>query len=335
MSDHTPAGDDSLTPFQLDRLNVRGRVARLDQTIDAILRQHAYPDSVSGLVAEATLLTALIGASLKLKGRLSLQIRGKGAVRLIATDFFAPQTAGAPAEMRAYASFDPEAIGAGADMASLMGDGVFGLLLDHGEGGQPYQGLTPLVPEGLARCAEIYFAQSEQLSTAFGLSVARASVPGGAEAWRAGGVMIQHLPPASQSGGQSGVQPETQQAQGADPQPLTASAVAEMSDSADDWTAAAAKLATVESHELLGPMITPEQLLVRLYHEDSPRAYPPAPVRFGCTCSVDRVETALAQYSRKDLSTMENPDGSISADCQFCGAQYSFDPEARTAARIK
>ena len=82
------SGDDSILPFQLDRLNVRGRVARLDKTIDKILSQHNYPPVVSGLVAEATLLTALIGQTIKLRDRFSIQVRGNGAVSMLATDYF-------------------------------------------------------------------------------------------------------------------------------------------------------------------------------------------------------------------------------------------------------
>ena len=80
------AWDDTILPFQLDRADIRGRVARIDQALERILGQHDYPAAVAALVAEATLLTALIGQTIKLRWRLSLQIRGQGAIRLIATD---------------------------------------------------------------------------------------------------------------------------------------------------------------------------------------------------------------------------------------------------------
>ena len=97
--------DDAILPFSLTRANMRGRVVRLDKTLQAILDQHRYPAPVSALVAEATLLTALIGQAIKLRWKFSLQIRGEGAVRLIATDYFAPSADGEPAQLRAYASF--------------------------------------------------------------------------------------------------------------------------------------------------------------------------------------------------------------------------------------
>ena len=95
------AWDDTILPFQLDRADVRGRVARLDSVLETILDQHAYPAPVAALIAEAVLLTALIGQTIKMRWRLSLQVRGQGAVRLIATDYFGPSEEGEPARMRA------------------------------------------------------------------------------------------------------------------------------------------------------------------------------------------------------------------------------------------
>ena len=47
------AWDDSVLPFQLDRSDIRGRVARLDGVLDQVLKQHAYPAPIEALVAEA------------------------------------------------------------------------------------------------------------------------------------------------------------------------------------------------------------------------------------------------------------------------------------------
>ena len=93
--------DDTVLPFQLDLADVRGRVARLDGVLGEVLRQHNYPPQIEALVAEATLLTALIGQTIKLRWKLSLQIRGKGAARLIATDYYGPSADGEPARIRA------------------------------------------------------------------------------------------------------------------------------------------------------------------------------------------------------------------------------------------
>ena len=62
-----------------------------------------------------------------------------------------------------------------------------------------------------------------------------------------------------------------------------------------------------------------------------------ANMRFGCTCSEDRVRQSLSIYSARDIEKMTTDEGRVTADCQFCGAHYDLDPatvgfeaEART-----
>ena len=70
-------------------------------------------------------------------------------------------------------------------------------MMDQGAGMTPYKGITSLAGGSLSACAEAYFAQSEQLPTRFSLSFDRSSEPGVPEHWRAGGIMLQHMPKAS------------------------------------------------------------------------------------------------------------------------------------------
>ena len=93
------AWDDTVLPFQLDRSDVRGRVVRLDGVLQQVLAQHDYPPVIEALVAEAAMLTALIGQTIKLRWKLSLQIRGDGPARLIATDYYGPTEDGQPARV--------------------------------------------------------------------------------------------------------------------------------------------------------------------------------------------------------------------------------------------
>jgi len=311
------SGDDSILPFQLDRLNVRGRVARLDKTIDTILSQHNYPPVVSGLVAEATLLTALIGQTIKLRDRFSIQVRGDGAVTMLATDYFAPTGEGEPALMRTYAAYDEAKLAEGVEGLALLGQGLMGVTIDQGTG-HPYQGVTPLTGATLAECAEVYFAQSEQLATRFVLASACSQEPGEDPHWRAGGVIIQHLPDASPLMKR---EPDAPGDGGTDL--MTGDDVADLTGTGDDWRAAAIKLETVEELELIGPYVSSEELLVRLFHEDGPRIYPPQTVKFGCTCGEEKLQGVLSSYDRKALAEMAEDD-KITADCQFCGAQYIF-----------
>ncbi|TCO73452.1 Hsp33 family molecular chaperone HslO [Rhodovulum euryhalinum] len=311
------AWDDTVLPFQLDRSDIRGRVARLDGVLDQVLAQHSYPPAIEALVAEAALLTALIGQTIKLRWKLSLQVRGDGPARLIATDYYAPAEDGAPALIRAYASFDAGRLAEGADPFRQIGTGYFAMLIDQGRDMVPYQGITPISGGSLASCAETYFAQSEQLPTRFALSFGRTRLPGQAERWRAGGVMLQMMPeasiPAAGEGGsgESGL--------------LHADDILG-GDEAEAWTRANLLLDTVEDMELIGPVVQPTELLVRLFHEERPRVFDPQPVQFGCTCSEDRVRQSLSIYSAKDIGHMTTDEGIVTADCQFCGAHYELDP---------
>ena len=311
------AWDDTVLPFQLDASGIRGRVARLDGVLDQVLKQHAYPSVIEALVAEMALLTALIGQTIKLRWKLSLQVRGKGAARLIATDYYGPTDDGEPARIRAYASYDAERLDPAASPFSQIGEGYFAVMLDQGEGMLPYQGFTPIAGGSLSSCAETYFAQSEQIPTRFQLAFGESAEPGRPMHWRAGGMMLQHMPSvggvaADQGSGEGGLLTHADILGGAE---------------SENWNRANLLLDTVEELEMIGPSVTPADLLVRLFHEESPRVFEAQPVRFGCSCSEDKVRQTMSIYSRKDIARMTTEAGVVTADCQFCSAHYEMDPK--------
>ena len=94
----------------------------------------------------------------------------------------------------------------------------------------------------------------------------------------------------------------------------------------ENWNRVNILLDTVDELELIGPALPPTDLLVRLFHEESPRVFDAQAVRFGCTCSEDRVRQTLSIYSANDIEKMTTDDGRVTADCQFCGAHYDLDP---------
>lgn len=303
------AWDDMILPFSLDRSDIRGRVVRLDRTLDQILGQHDYPPKIEALVAEAALLTALIGQAVKLRWRLSLQTRSDaGAVRVLATDYFAPATEDAPARLRAYAHYDADRLEE-AQGAALLGQGLFAITIDQGPDMAPYQGITPLGGASLADTAATYFAQSEQLPTRFALR-ARKTEAG----WRAGGVMLQAMPDAS---------PGAVQDAPADGLLRDKDLLGE--EAAENWVRTGYLLETVKEDELIGPEAGMDRLLIRLFHEEIPRVYDGQPVGFGCTCSEEKVRDALAAYDAETLAQMRDSAGQIIADCQFCGAKYRLE----------
>ena len=316
MTKHASKGNIVL-PFQLERPNVRGRFTRLDSVIENILEQHNYPSIVEALITEATILTVLIGQMVKLNWRLSLQIRGDGPIRLIATDYYGPSEEGLPAQIRAYASYDKEKIDINSDPFTQIGTGYFAVIINQGKNMSPYQGITPLSGGSLSSSAEAYFFQSEQIPTKFCIAYGTTQLPLEKLSLRAGGIMLQHMPNAS---------PLIKQK----PSPQSEDLLKEINPLdeglKENWARVGILLDTIEDLELIGPSLSFEQVLYRLFHDEVIQTSNSQNVNFGCTCSEDKVRQSMSIYSTKDLKHMTKADGSLTADCQFCGAHYILDP---------
>ena len=145
---------DSILPFRVNDKNLRGRFARVEKLASDTLKNHHFPDEVCILLIEALLLTVLIGEMIKIRWRLSLQIRCNGSIKLLATDYYAPKQVGKPANIRAYADYDKDA----ADLN--LNSGLFAITIDQGKNMEPYQGITPILDGSLSKSAENYFFQS-------------------------------------------------------------------------------------------------------------------------------------------------------------------------------
>ena len=96
----TTAVDDTIVPFQVDALDLRGRLVRLGPMVDEILTRHDYPPPVAKLLGEAIVLGVLLGSALKFEGRFILQTQTDGPVRMLVVDFVSP------GKVRACARFD-------------------------------------------------------------------------------------------------------------------------------------------------------------------------------------------------------------------------------------
>jgi molecular chaperone Hsp33 len=298
-------GDDLILPFTVDSLDIRGRVAHLGKAVHEAIRRHDYPDSVSRLLARMMALAALLGTTLKFQGKLIAQTQSDGPVRMLVADFHAP------GHIRGLARFEPEQVEAleregKADEATLLGSGQLVFTLDQGAHMQRYQGLVRLDGD-LEKAAEEYFAQSEQIPTRIRLAGDKVNHAGEPQ-WRAGALLIQHLPPA----GQSGESEEDRQAR------------KQRND--DNWATAVALFDTLTEEELLDPALSPERLAYRLFHEQGVRVFEPVPISWQCTCSRDGLMEVLRQFSKEEREEMLE-DGKITATCQFCSTAYEFTPE--------
>ena len=295
-------------PFEVKPLGIRGRLLRLGAVADDILHRHDYPAAVSALVAEAVALTGLLGSTLKFDGKLILQTRSDGPVDMLVSDFAAPNG------LRAYARFKAAAL-EGRSEAELLGSGHLALTIDQGQDMERYQGIVPLGGVSLTDAAHSYFVNSEQIPTRIRLAAGplMARGKGARDSWRAGAIMVQHLPehgPPSAIQLSSGDAPEGRE---------------EVAREDDAWVKARLLLDTVEDHELLDPLLAPEDLLYRLYHEDGVTVYPETNFTRHCTCSRERIEEVLKGFPDDDRAAMEK-DGAITVNCEFCSAEYRFTP---------
>ena len=309
--------DDTVMPFEVAKLDLRGRVVRLGPVVDEILSRHAYPQPVAKLLGEALVLTVMLGSALKIDGRFILQTQGDGPVRMLVVDFITPD------KVRACARFDKDrvaaAIAAGeTGGGALLGKGHLAMTIDQGPDMNRYQGLVALDGNSLEDVAHEYFLRSEQIPTRVRLAVAeelRAASGGATHRWRAGGIMLQFLPKSPERARVADLHP------GDAPEGTTPHTVEED----DAWVEGQALIATVEDIELIDPSLSSERLVYRLFHEPGVRVFRASPLRAECSCSRDNVEAMLKSFSQDDRDHMVE-DGKISVTCEFCSANYQFAP---------
>ena len=306
--------DDVALPFAVEPLDVRGRVVRLGPSVDAILSRHGYPGPVARLLGEAAALTVLLGAALKLEGRFQLQTRSDGPVDMLVVDFDAPD------RLRAFARFDGERLEqaqaqGGTTPAALLGSGHLAFTIEQGGDLSRYQGVVALAGQGLEEAAHEYFRQSEQIPTLVRLAVAE-SVTGTGASWRAGGLMVQFLPEAS----------DQRRPPDLPPGDAPAGALIEEPNEDDAWAEAKALAATVEDHELVDPLLSSERLLYRLFHERGVTVFEPRPIRQACRCTDLRIRDMLRQFTPQERRDMIGDDGRIGVTCEFCSTHRDFDP---------
>jgi molecular chaperone Hsp33 len=285
---------DLIQPFQIEGVDVRGRLVRLSDVADEILARHDYPDLVARQLAEMMALSAVLAAALKYEGIFTLQTKGDGPISLMVVDL---TSAGA---MRGYAQFDAEAIAAlSPDQRSLphlLGNGYLAFTVDQGDYTDRYQGIVELTGASLSESIHHYFRQSEQMQAGFKLAAAK--IDGH---WRSGALMLQRLPVAE--GGE------------------IAGDVAE-----DAWRRVFALMASCTDKELTNRDLPVTDLLFRLFHEDGVRVFTRQGVEAKCRCSRERIDNVLKSMGPGELDDMW-VDSKIVVTCEFCNTGYVFTPQ--------
>ena len=171
---------------------------------------------------------------------------------------------------------------------NALPDAGMAITIGNVERGQRYQGLVDLQHAGVAEALENYFIQSEQLPARILLA---------ASDKYAVGLMLQKMP---DEGGHHAAQDD------------------------DAWNRIVHIAATLGTEELLAT--APEQLLYRLYHEESVRLFEPRLLAFGCSCSRERVSGMLRSLGRDEVEAALAARGDeIEVICEFCAQRYHFD----------
>lgn len=178
--DPTGSDSDTLQRFLFADAPVRGEIVHLNATFRAALERRAYPEPVRAVLGEFMAAAALLTATLKFQGRLTLQIQGDGPVRLLVVECSSEST------LRATAHWEGEVeLGS---LGALVGSGRLVITIDPQKGKERYQGIVSVEGASVAQALERYFAQSEQLATRLWLAT---------DTQQAAGMLLQQLPGAA------------------------------------------------------------------------------------------------------------------------------------------
>ncbi len=282
-----PSVHDFNHKFLFDKLSIRGQHLQLHKSLKKLVGKQAYPEQVKALLGELAAASALFASSMKTHGRVSLQVRGKGPLKILMAE------STHLLQIRGIARVDDQLPAAltiptisQPDAQQWLGEAQLAVTLEP-KAGQRYQGIVPINRPTLSECLEHYFNQSEQLATRLWISTNHKL--------HAGALLLQRLPEAH-------------------PENTTLNE--------DDWNRACLLADTVTNKELI--TLSSQRLLRRLFHEDDIRLQSAEPITFGCTCNRSRTANAIKAMGVDEIAAMLNAPGNADITCQFCNTHYHF-----------
>lgn len=177
MNDVTPQTD-VLQRFLFDNAPIRGEWVNLQESWREVLKRRDYPPAIRRVLGEMMGAAALLAATVKISGRLVLQIRSEGPATLLMVECTSQHT------LRAFAQWNGH-IGDDADLAAVTGQGTLAITIEMDGARQPYQGVVSLQGQSISDTLETYFRQSEQLATRIWLAASDYGIAG---------LLLQQLP---------------------------------------------------------------------------------------------------------------------------------------------
>ena len=277
--------------FYIEDSPIRGEVVHLEEALQTILAQRDYAPAIQVLLGEMLSATALLASTLKIKGRISLQIQASGTLQ------WAMAECNHLGEVRALADYESDPIFEHAEDSSTVLKTLVSPVLFiniEPEFGERYQGIVPLDKPDLAGCLMQYYDLSAQLPTRISLA---------SNGQRSGGLLIQLLPRNNEE--EQKIVDE------------------------DLWPRMTMLTSTLKKDELTDLPAT--EILYRLYNEEEVRLPDAEKLKFGCTCSKERCETALEQIGVNAVRETLEHQNPIEMDCQFCNTRYQFTAEEALA----
>ena len=286
-------GFDRVLAFSVPDLDARGRVVRLGPVLDTVLSAHAYPAPVAHLLAEALVLTALMGSLLKEEdSQLTIQAQSEGgAVDMLVCDY-------RKGELRGYVRHDAERLGklgANPTLSALFGKGYLAITFDLAVTDERYQGVVPLEGESLAQVCESYFVKSEQVPT-----LLRVAARSDGRNHVAGGLLVQHLPEGEEGRARLHVEMEH-----------------------PHWEHVSTMAGSIRHEELVDPGLSMEDVVWRLFNQEKEvRTHQLSPLVRGCRCTAEYYQAVLTRFPEAERADMRGEDGLIAIDCAFCSKVF-------------
>lgn len=278
--------------FYFKQSPVRGDIVTLEHSLAEVLSKKEYPNPIAKLLGEMLVAVSLLASTIKIEGRLSIQIQSSDENSPLN---WAMAECDHTGKVRGLAkwleSFDWSSMNYSSDILNLLNkqssNSVLFINIEP-ENGQRYQGIVEQVSDNLSDCIQHYQEQSAQIPTILKIVATEGS---------AAGILVQKLPYNSE---------EHQE---------------EMDD--DLWIRILSLTKTISEQELLELPIN--DILYRLYHEEEVALPDSKKLEFGCTCSEEKCLTALLKLGYDATVSIYNESDNqdeINMDCHFCGAQY-------------
>lgn len=156
--------NDIIQRFLFENHEIRGQLVRLGESFQTIAKQHDYPPALKNLLGESLVLSVLLNAIIKLKGRLSVQFNGAEPLKLLMAQ------CNQDYQIRGLADWEGNDLDQEALLNALK-KGTLGIIIRPDDTSRSYQGIVQFEGQSLAQSIEHYFKYSEQLPTRIWVSV--------------------------------------------------------------------------------------------------------------------------------------------------------------------